>query len=102
MNSIVPLASSGRQRRGRLELGHGAAPVCFFPKPSLHFRADLLIIASHSCHCPSASGGVSMKRWTCVLVLPFVLPATAGAQPKELEKSRYEIRKDHDPDGIGK
>jgi protein-L-isoaspartate O-methyltransferase len=42
-----------------------------------------------------------MKRWLYLVALTFVLPA--GAQePKPEEKPRYETRKEHDPDGIGK
>jgi precorrin-6B methylase 2 len=41
---------------------------------------------------------------SCFAVLPVMLPLsrTSADEPKPPEKPRYEVRKQHDPDGIGK
>jgi precorrin-6B methylase 2 len=51
--------------------------------------------------------GPAMKRFlllTCFAVLAVATPSPRanGDEPKPAEKPRYEVRKQHDPDGIGK
>jgi protein-L-isoaspartate O-methyltransferase len=49
--------------------------------------------------------GGTMRSWRLVVCVPVLLLCQAlvlRAKPPEKEAPRYEIRKDHDPDGIGK
>src|SRR6266571_3006551 len=43
-------------------------------------------------------------RWTCLLVLAFLAcsPAQRAEPPAKTTEPRYETRKEHDPNGIGK